>query len=529
MVDGGPDRNPRSRRVLKAPGVYIQEKDAFPSSVVGVPTAVPAFVGYTQRDADGGRTLSFRPRRIGSLREFEALFGRGPTLEAAFTLTQRPPEGLDDARTRPVGAGPHEPVACVGGREWYLARTSARPRSFLYYGVKSFYENGGGPCMVVSIGSHADAADPSTDAFTRGIDALLGEPEPTLLVLPDAVLLPAAACRAVQEAAVEHCARTKSRFAILDVFRGYEPREDGGGRDCVADFRKIDVEGLGYAAAYYPWIETTLVPEAELDSAVLDEAGREALQRILTEELVEPIEADDGRKARLEALIRAVAGTASPAETANQVLRGLSPTFDGLLDRVRGELCRIPPSATMAGVYTTVDNTHGVWKAPANVSLGGVVRPTVDITHDQQEDLNIPPSGKAVNAIRSFPGQGVLVWGARTLDGNDLDGRYVAVRRTLIMLEQSIRLACRAYVFEPNEAGTWRSIEGMIEHFLTGVWKEGGLAGASPDDAFSVRVGLGRTMTAQDILDGILRVTVLVALTRPAEFLEITFQQAMET
>jgi phage tail sheath protein FI len=83
-------------------------------------------------------------------------------------------------------------------------------------------------------------------------------------------------------------------------------------------------------------------------------------------------------------------------------------------------------------------------------------------------------------------------------------------------------------VFEPNTADTWVTIKSMISNFLTGIWKRGGLAGAKPEDAFSVLVGLGVTMTQQDILDGILRVTVLIALSRPAEFIEITFEQKMQ-
>jgi phage tail sheath protein FI len=157
-----------------------------------------------------------------------------------------------------------------------------------------------------------------------------------------------------------------------------------------------------------------------------------------------------------------------------------------------------------------------------------VTAPCVNISHDDQEDLNVTAQGKSINAIRPFVGEGELVWGARTLDGNSLDWRYVNVRRTMIMLEESIRLASKAYVFEPNTANTWVTMRSMIENFLTGVWKQGGLAGAIPEDAFSVHVGLGETMTPVDILEGILRITVLVAVSRPAEFIEITFQQQMQ-
>jgi phage tail sheath protein FI len=206
-----------------------------------------------------------------------------------------------------------------------------------------------------------------------------------------------------------------------------------------------------------------------------------------------------------------------------------SPLFNTILQEMKASLNLLPPSAAMAGVYTTVDNSRGVWKAPANVGLNGVISPAVSITDDEQEDLNVTTDGKSINAIRAFIGEGTLVWGARTLDGSSLDWRYVNVRRTMLMLEESIRLATTAYDREPNHASTWAAIKSRIGNFLTALWLRGALAGSSPDDAFSVHVGLGETMTAQDILDGTLRVTVLVALVRPAEFIELTVQLQMHS
>jgi len=128
-----------------------------------------------------------------------------------------------------------------------------------------------------------------------------------------------------------------------------------------------------------------------------------------------------------------------------------------------------------------------------------------------------------------FAGLGAVVWGARTLDGNSSDWRYIHVRRTGIMIEESIKLATGAYVFEPNTAPTWSMIEGMISSFLGSLWRVGALAGADPAQAFSVAVGLGKTMTPQDILEGTLRVSVQVAISRPAEFIVITVSQKMRT
>jgi phage tail sheath protein FI len=152
---------------------------------------------------------------------------------------------------------------------------------------------------------------------------------------------------------------------------------------------------------------------------------------------------------------------------------------------------------------------------------------TFDITNEMQEGLNVDVSGKSINAIRMFPGRGILVWGARTLDSNSLDWRYISVRRTITMLEQSCKLAAMTYVFEANDASTWGGIKSMISSFLTDIWRQGGLAGSSANDAFTVNVGLGSTMTSVDILNGILRVEIKVAVTRPAEFIVISFEQEM--
>ncbi|MEP0961927.1 MAG: phage tail sheath C-terminal domain-containing protein [Roseobacter sp.] len=214
--------------------------------------------------------------------------------------------------------------------------------------------------------------------------------------------------------------------------------------------------------------------------------------------------------------------------TIDKTMRAVVPLYVDVMNCMAKYMNVLPPAAAMAGVYTAVDNTRGVWKAPANVSVSGVTGPMVNIDHAQQENLNVSTTGKSINAIRPFVGEGTLVWGARTLDGNSLDWRYINVRRTMIMIEESIRLAAKAYVFEPNTANTWVTIRSMIENFLTQVWKAGGLAGATPTDAFSVHVGLGETMTPVDILEGKLLITVLVAVSRPAEFIEITFQQQMQ-
>ena len=190
----------------------------------------------------------------------------------------------------------------------------------------------------------------------------------------------------------------------------------------------------------------------------------------------------------------------------------------------------LPPSGGMAGVMTVIDNQEGVWKAPANTNIVGAVSLPINLSSTQQEDLNVDAiTGKSVNAIRNFGPLGLLIWGARTLDGNSLDWKYLSVRRTMTFLEQSCKAACHPYVFQSNDVNTWKAVKAMIGSFLTTVWKAGGLQGATSASAFSVQCGLGTTMTGEDILNGFMKVAIKVAIVHPAEFIVLEFQQEMAT
>lgn len=232
-------------------------------------------------------------------------------------------------------------------------------------------------------------------------------------------------------------------------------------------------------------------------------------------------------KVLVDEVAAAEEGDDEMAAAVDKTMRATVPMYMDVMNAMTKYMNTMPPAAAMAGIYTSVDNSRGVWKAPANVSVSAVASPMVNIDHDEQENLNVSTTGKSINAIRPFVGEGTLVWGARTLDGNSLDWRYINVRRTMIMIEESIKLASKAYVFEPNTAATWVTMKSMIKNFLTDQWKAGALQGAVPEDAFSVHVGLGDTMDANDILEGRLKIAVFLAVVRPAEFIEITFTQQL--
>src|SRR5690606_34575743 len=163
------------------------------------------------------------------------------------------------------------------------------------------------------------------------------------------------------------------------------------------------------------------------------------------------------------------------------------------------------------------------------VGLALVNRPAITITNDLNDNLNVDAtSGKSVNAIRAFAGKGILIWGARTLAGNDNEWRYVSVRRFFNFVEESVKKASGAFVFEANDANTWVKVRTMIENFLTLQWRAGALAGAKPEHAFYVRVGLSQTMTADDVMNGYLIVEIGMAVVRPAEFIVLRFSHKMQ-
>lgn len=541
----------------KTPGVYIVEKDAFPNSVVEVATAVPAFIGYTEFADNKGKSLLNKPWRISSLAEFISYFGgpppatfaiarKGTTAPTPVDAVAAPGATEDEKKIIEAINAARKAVAAISGVDKNADAFSGDDEDFslgkdskyfltlegqyflLYRSMVLFFQNGGGACYVVSVGNYN--GDIEEAPLAEGLQLLKKEQEPTMVVIPDAVSLPQADCYKLQQAMFAHSGyEMKNRFAIIDIYGGFMDNRDN---ECIDTFRnKMATNFPAFGAVYYPWLNTSIVPVTELSFRNLHADSLDALVSLLTlevRETVPSLKKQESIIAEINKLPTASTQSAAENNELHKTLSAVCPLYNKILAGIQHKLNLLPPSAAMAGIYTMVDNTRGVWKAPANVSLSAVSSPTVNINHEEQEDLNVNTAGKSINAIRTFIGEGTLVWGARTLDGNSLDWRYVNVRRTMIMLEESVKLATKAYVFEPNVANTWVTIKSMISNFLASVWKRGGLAGSSPEDAFSVHVGLGETMTAEDILEGILRVTVLVALSRPAEFIEITFQQQMQ-
>lgn len=550
-------------QTLRTPGVYVQEVATLPPSVAEVSTAVPAFIGYTER-------RDFGASRITSFLEFQARYGTAPRTRftARLGAVEGQPETLTMTLTRDDAAGPN-----------------------LFYALSHYFANGGGPCWIVPIGG---GANPKAD-FLAGVDRLEQEDEPTLILFPEAARLllgtadldeDLADYSELAQRALAQCNKLKDRFVVLDV---------PGGR--VAAFRNtVGTQNLSYGAAYHPYLATTLnwlVDDASVQ--VIDEgsggsrldlpssgdgitvtfsgpAGSKPRVRVvLGDAAADPTfelqaatlkigDANGATGAEIVTAWTAWAATNSPggfnvqangAGTATLSANGntgapmvsgagdprplsdLKSTRTADYNRIKDALTRqrviLPPSPAVVGAYASVDRDRGVWKAPANVSLAGVIGPVTRMTDTDQEGFNVDSTaGKSINAIRDFTGRGTMIWGARTLAGNDNEWRYVPVRRLFITIEESTKKASAFAVFEPNDATTWLKVKGMIESYLYSLWERGALAGSKPDSAYFVNVGLGKTMTAQDVLEGRLIVEIGVAAVRPAEFVVLRFMHRLQ-
>lgn len=498
---------------MKTPGVYIVEQNAFPNSVVQVATAVPAFIGYTEMAAYEGKLFSNRAIQINSLADYEMMFGKGPGAGLQFSL---------DTVAGGMVASPLKPIVALEEKQIVPGLKSGVYR--LYHSMRLFYLNGGASCYIISVGNYSNPH--LLAALSKGLTILQDEMEPTMIVIPDAVSLPAADHASLVQLSLAHCEQMQNRVAIVDVYDGAV--SDAAAVDTVInEFRNgTGNTGLSYGAAYFPWLVTGIVQRVEINFMNLPaDLGRYLENTDSVKQALEPVTV---LRSAPDIPVTDAASTVL-INKAHTALLAASKYYHQIIDAVFAMANILPPSAAMAGMYTLVDSTQSISKAPANIALAAVMAPTINLTDTQQMGLNFDAvTGKSVNALRAFAMKGVLVWGARTLDGNSEDWRYINVRRTLIMIEQSVKTAVKAYVFEPNDANTWVTVKSMIENFLTRCRQQGILAGARPELAFSVDIGLGSTMTAQDIPDGYMRITVKVAVSHPAEFIVISFEQEMQ-
>ncbi|MFY2563237.1 phage tail sheath family protein [Corallococcus terminator] len=511
------------RTARKTPGVYVTELDAFPPSVVGIQTAVPAFIGYTQTATLSGKPIPNKPVLIKSLADYEQIFGGAP--DPTFDLTEV--TDLPKQKSGDYDFKVYDSAGSTPGWKYYDLVPVVGTKYVLFNSLRLFYANGGGTAYIVSVGDYTSTLDAAT--LVGGLAVIAEQVGPTMLVVPDAVNLTTLAdYGTVATAMLSQCGALQDRVAVLDVY-GSATVTQTTLSTVISDYRGVlGSKFLNYGMTYFPFLHTSVQQVSDFDYTNIKTEA--TLKSILLLESANLYTNAPTRKTAVDADIAKI-GTVTAPEDIQALNQNLTAALPLLTDMLRISTRKddvLPSSGAMAGIYTWNDANRGVWNAPANVSLTGVTSTTFKLNNEQQSDLNVPVDGKAVNAVREFVGRGSVVWGARTLDGNSNDWRYIQVRRTLTYAEQSIKAALDRFVFAANDGNTWASVNSMVSSFLQGLWSQGGLLGATASDAFSVECGLGSTMTAQDVLEGYMVVQVTLQMIRPAEFIELTFKQKME-
>ncbi len=597
----------------KTPGAYIEEIVKLPPSVAQVETAIPVFFGVTAFATElEDQDLVGKSYKISSFADYQFYYG-GP-----------------DAAQVAVMVKLNQPPAASLANEYHKV---------MYYAVKHYFDNGGGPCYIHSLGKY-DEAGISDESYQEAIGKLDLDDEVTLVVIPDIGGIESNKAYAIYNKALTKATGLQDKFVIIDVRmeksgdRFSASKSKDGFRSAISS----TAESIKYGAAYFPHLKTTYsydyasaritlafdqrMKDENPDTGLLEgleyamvkgifaldqvnrflgddsafknipvesypglvaeinrkaegiryyfseEGYKELIKQAedVTEQLTNLGQAavpdtegiivfdyedtTEDEKKKLAELIRAKAlelgevvkdslsgqspgGTWDYAFLQENFINKIVPFFNSVFEAKMKEAFLsipviLPPSPAVAGLYAFVDRTRGVWKAPANVTVNATIEPVVRLSDLAQDDFNVDAeNGKSINCIRNFTGRGNIVWGARTLAGNDNEWRYVNVRRLFNMVEESCRNASRQFVFEPNDANTWVRVKGMIDNYLINLWRAGALQGSKPEHAFYCQVGLGSTMIRDDIVNGVMKVEIGLAAVRPAEFIILQFSHKL--
>jgi uncharacterized protein len=513
-----------------APGVYVEEVPSAQKVLTAAPTAVAAFVGFTERapSDDPKDPQGVAPRLVTSWSQFEALFG------------------------------------------------SFAPGCVLPLAVYGYFANGGAIAYICRIPNSDPSGLPAKLALPAA-DRALGTPLQVESVDPDANI---AIDIATDDPGDGAAAEGPSSFTLTVLLDG-EPVEQypnltfGGDRDVKSvvnkQSTKVKVDlGLAKGVDLKSQLELLKPGQYELEKAApkpVTVTGRkfagsesaraginglaiaEDVTMVVVPDLITAATKDDGSidlnlwKAVQTALIshceqngnRMAVLDAPPGMTPQQIKEWRSDVamYDSAYAALYYPWIKvenpigsngnaevfIPPSGHIAGVWARTDETRGVWKAPANDTIRGVLDIERAVTQNEQALLN--PIG--INCIRPFGTRGIRIWGARTL-ASDSDWRYINVRRLFNMVESTIQEGTQWAVFEPNDMALWEGVKRTLTGFLRGLWSAGALFGATPDQAFYVKCD-SETNPPESIDAGKLVVEVGISPVKPAEFVVFRISQ----
>ncbi|CAE6920757.1 hypothetical protein R75471_04162 [Paraburkholderia domus] len=436
------------------PGVYVDEQASMSMSVNNAPTAVPVFIGLFN-PIDGSTAPPSQCVRIANWLDFSSRFSLDADLTVNITSSVVSADDVEDPENQDSSYSYSDSINCVANQGFY---------------VRQYFENGGGPCYLLSY----DDNDAEINAFPAAISR---ETDITLIV------------------AIGGGDKEYSSLSTLLV--------DGNG------YFLIGTSGNGLSgpptqkdltAAYYPNVHTPYFQHRPQDSAIV-----------------------------VNGYVDAAASAVKNLADLKSINSTLYDKVSADIDDKLAEPLTLNPTGAIAGVYCSVDSRRGVWAAPANVALAGVTGVTEAVSDDAQGSMN----DAGINVLRNFAGRGVVVWGARTMAGatsnSDTSWRYISVRRFFNSAERDIKKAMQPMVFEPNSEPTWEKVRSAIENYLHSLWRQGALLGATAKEAYFVKIGNGITMTDDDIAQGKMIVDVGMAAVRPAEFIILQFTQNLSS
>ena len=497
------------------PGVFIEEIERGPRPIEGVPTSTSAFLGETERGP-------IKPRLVTSYKEFQRWFGGvfGDDKYLPYAVTGFFENGgrrlfvcrivgenatpaaaqFGDFTLRAVGPG------TWGNRIWAEVRDST---------TRKPAEGGGTQAVGFRLRlAYWSNLPPDAEIFDPNLpENRLRLPRPVLTEDFDDLVTAAASPDYYEKRLLDSSALT-TLIKPENVAPGARPDNaaqalEDGADDLVldtADFEglpngaRVQAQGLA-ALEQDPYRDVALVYAPDVTTAT-------------AKKIISHCENMRFRFAAIDSEKTVGDTSLLDPRTAIQDTQYAAFYFPWIWisDPQSGARKLVPPGGHALGVYARTDTERGVFKAPANETVRGALALAADINDAAQGDLN----PKGVNVIRSFPGRGIRIWGARTMSSNGL-WKYVSVRRLFIFLERSIYEGTQWVVFEPNDARLWARVTDTVRLFLRSQWRNGALFGRTEEQAFFVTCNES-TMTQDDIMNGRLICEIGIAPVRPAEF-----------
>lgn len=506
-----------------APGVYVEEVPSAQKVLTAAPTAIAAFVGFTERapsddpnDPDG-----LAPRLVTSWSQFEKLYGsftanailplsvygyfaNGGSIAYIVRIPHTAPSGKPASRQLP---------AADRSLGQPLAIESLAPDADISVQVSTVDDDADGPAPFDLTVFEAGVPVETYRGLTLG--SVAGAVNGVSTKVKVEVKLDAATDLSSQIEVLKPGTYTLDKAAPTPV-------AVNGKRFAGSETARAGINGLAVADD----VTIVVVPDLVTAATKADGSVDLGLWKAVQTSLITHCELNGNRMAVLDAppgmspqQIKEWRSDVAMYDSAYATLYYPWIKVDNPIGTNGDAQVLIPPSGHVAGVWARTDATRGVWKAPANDTIRGVLDLDYAVTQNEQALLN--PIG--INCIRPFGTRGIRIWGARTL-ASDTDWRYINVRRLFNMIEHTVAEGTQWAVFEPNDMALWEGVKRTLNAFLRGLWSVGALFGASADQAYYVKCD-AETNPPESIDQGLLIVEVGIAPVKPAEFVVFRIAQ----